>query len=292
MNFWIISSFLAIIIIIGLLLYKKPIEFFQFLQRSWLTLSGFRYKWLDTSHEKIGYYQNGKGQTMILIHGFMVDATNWTTIAPKLKQDFKVIIPELPGHGRSKWTKSQNIEELGESILEFLLVKTENEPAILIGSSMGGAVVFQFALEYPERVRQLIVINSAGLEIELDKNLLLPKNRKEALRKMRAIINPKMNPPNFLLDALIKQSTPEFDNLLTDALSSSDYFLDHRLKDLKVKPYLLWGEHDGLFSMDYAHRMLKLLNDYDFKTFPNDTHVPHTTNPKEVLTHIYSIIEI
>lgn len=292
MIFWIFLGFLMVLLTtVGVYFFQNPIRFFQRIHRGLISVSGYDYKWFDTQHEKIGYFEGGEGENMILVHGFMVHAGNWSTIAPKLKKDFRVTIPDLPGHGKSPWTASRNLEELGESILEFLLAKTEDEPAILIGNSMGGAIVFQFALEYPERVKQLIVINSAGLEWELDKNLLLPKNRKDALRKTRAIINPKLTPPSFVLDALAKETTVEFENLLEDALSSSDYFLNQKLKDLTIKPYLLWGEKDGLFPMDYARELLALLPDYDFKSFPNDTHVPHNTNPKETLEHLYHIIK-
>lgn len=283
-------SILFIFLIIGILFFKNPIAFFQKIQRGLISISGYDYKWFQTTHEKIGYFEGGKGENLILVHGFMVHAGNWSNIAPQLKKDFHVTIPDLPGHGESPWTTSRNLEELGESILEFLLAKTEKEPAILVGSSMGGAIVFQFALEHPERVKQLIVINSAGLEWELDKDLLLPKNRKNALRKVRAIVDPKLKVPGFFLDALAKETTIEFENLLEDALSSSDYFLNQQLKDLKIKPYVLWGEKDGLFPMDYANELLKLLPDYDFKSFPNDAHVPHNTNPKAVLDYFHKNI--
>lgn len=292
MILWILLSLLALgIIVTGIYFFQNPIGFFQIIQRGFISISGYNYRWFDTQHEKIGYFVGGKGENMILMHGFMVHAGNWSNIAPKLRRQFHVTIPDLPGHGKSPWTKSRNLEELGDSILEFLLAKTEKESAILIGNSMGGAIVFQFALKYPERVKQLIVINSAGLEWELDKSLLLPKDRKNALRKIHAIINPKLNPPNLFLDALAKQTTIEFENLLEDALASSDYFLNHQLENLKTKPYLLWGEKDGLFPMDYAHELLELLPDYDFKIFPNDAHAPHNTNPKETLEHLYYIIE-
>lgn len=292
MIYWMFLGFFGLLfIIIGSYFFWNPVSFFQRIHRGLISVSGYDYKWFDTQHEKIGYFVGGKGENMILVHGFMVHAGNWSTIAPKLKKNFRVTIPDLPGHGKSPWTVSRNLEELGESILEFLLAKTEDEAAILIGNSMGGAIVFQFALEYPERVKQLIVINSAGLEWELDRNLLLPKDRKNALRKIQAIVNPKLSPPAFFLDALVKETTIDFENLLEDALSSSDYFLNQKLKDLTIKPYVLWGEKDGLFPMNYAQELLKLLPDYDFKTFPKDAHVPHNTNPKETLEHLHYIIK-
>lgn len=295
MYFWtllisVIIVFISPLILLMIAFYRNPLEVFQTFQRGILFIKGYRKNWFYTGADKMVYYKAGKGEKVILIHGFMVNATNWTAIAPKLKKKYEVIIPELPGHGGSPWTKSKNLEELGDVILAFLLEISENEQVTLVGSSMGGAVAFQFALDYPERVKNLIVINSAGLEWKIDKKILLPQNREEAQYKIHGIINPKLNLPNFFLDAILKQVTPDFENLLKSAISTPEHFMDNQFQNLKIKPHVLWGEKDGLFPMPYAEKLLTLLPDYEFKTFPKDAHVPHNTNPEEMLSYIYGVV--
>ena len=283
-----VLSYILLLIILFFL--YRPIRFFDTFQRSVLSITGFKYRRLDTKHEEIGYFEGGKGQPIIMIHGFMVHAGNWSTIAPKLKRNNKVIIPDLPGHGKSPWPVSNRIKDLGGSIIEFLYKKTSDEPAVLIGNSMGGAIVLQFALSYPERVKKLVLINTAGLQWHLDKDLLLPKDRKNALRKVQGLINRNSTPPAFILDDITRQTTFQFENLLREAMLHEDYVLNEKLKDLAVKTYVLWGEKDELFSKSYLNGLLGKLPDYELKLFPNDAHVPHNSNPKATLKYLNEIL--
>ena len=286
----IIGMISYILLLIILFFLYRPIRVFDILQRSILSVAGFRYKYLDTKHEKVGYFEGGKGQSVIMIHGFMVHAGNWSTIAPKLKRNNKVIIPDLPGHGKSPWPVSNRVKDLGESITELLYNKTSEQPAVLIGNSMGGAIALRFALSYPERVKKLVLINTAGLVWHLDKDLLLPKNRTNALRKIQALLNKNITLPAFILDDIVRQTTFQFENLLREAMIHEDYVLNEKLKDLAVKTYVLWGEKDELFSKSYLNSLLGKLPNYELKSFPNDAHVPHNSNPKTTLKYLDEIL--
>lgn len=281
-------GYILLLIILSFL--YRPIQFFDTFQRSVLSANGFKYKWLDTKHEKIGYFEGGKGQPIIMVHGFMVNAGNWSAIAPKLKRNNKVIIPDLPGHGKSPWPVSNKIEDIGESALEFLYQKTSEAPAVLIGNSMGGAIVLRFALSYPERVKKLVLINTAGLQWHLDKDLLLPKDRSSALRKVQTLINPYLKPPAFILDDIARQTTFQFENLLREAMVHQDFVLNTKLKDLSVPTYVFWGEKDGLFSKSYFNGLLNRLPNYELKSFPDDAHVPHISNPKTTLKYLDEVL--
>lgn len=286
-----ITSLVLIIFLFLIAFYKKPIEFLQIIQSFVLKVSGYRFKSLSTNAGKVDYYEGGEGKTIILIHGFMVSAVNWVNIAPKLRKKYHVIIPNLPGHGTSPWPVPNNLEQFGNITIDFLLEMSKDKPVTLIGNSMGGGIAFKFALAYPERVENLIIINSAGLRWKMNKTILLPKNRKEALYKLHNIVNPKMRIPSFFLDAMVKQATLELRILLDSAVETDDFFMDDEFPSLKVKAHVLWGEQDGLFPMDYAKYLLTLLPEYEFKLFPNDAHVPHNTNPKAVLAYIYGVLE-
>lgn len=285
-----IGIVLYLLLLLLLYFFYNPIKFFDRLQRSILYITGFKYKQFDLKHKKIGYFEGGSGQPIILIHGFMLHAGNWSGIAPKLKKKNTVIIPDLPAHGNSPWPDSKSIEALGEGILEFLYGQTKDEPAVLIGHSMGGAIALRFALSYPERVKKLVLINAAGLRWHLDKDLLLPKDRSNALRKIHALMKSDLNPPGFILDAMIRETNFDFENLLRDAMTHEDYILNTQLNQLAVKPYVLWGEKDGLFSNSYMNRLLSLLPSYELKLFPDDAHVPHSTNPKATLEYLDEIL--
>jgi pimeloyl-ACP methyl ester carboxylesterase len=277
--------------VIGLLIaFLKPVEFLKWLQRGMITISGFKSKLFYSKNGKVAYFEGGKGEKVVLIHGFMVHAGNWSSIAPKLKKRYHVVIPDLPGHGDSPWIQPISLESIGEAMKDFLLEVSKDEPVTLVGSSMGGGIAFRFALDYPERVKNLIVINSAGIEWEIRKPMLLPENRAEVQFKLQGIIGPTFKAPNFFLDAMLKQNRPEIEALFEEAVGNPKYYLDEELKDLKLKAHLLWGVHDGLFPMAFANKLTEIIPNYELTIFPKSAHVPHNTEPKKVLEYILKLV--
>lgn len=287
-NFFVVLSIFIVFIIITFSI--KPIETIRWIQQSLLKISGFKYKDFHSTVGNTNYFEKGKGKKVALIHGFMVHSGNWLSIAPKLSKKYQVYIPHLPGHGGTPKAEPNTLEQVNEVMTAFLLSISENEPIILIGSSMGGGIAFRFALDYPERVDKLVVINGAGIDWELDRRLLLPEDRADVLRKMRAIVQPDMKIPNFVLDGLLKQNQPIYRELFDDAIGNSKYYLDAELPTLKVKAYILWGKHDGLFNMDFCKKMCSLIPNHELKLFSKSAHVPHNTEAKAVLEYFEEIL--
>lgn len=287
--FFIIISVLifAFIIVISI----KPIETIRWIQLSLLKIKGFKYKNFDSKIGNTNYFKKGQGKKVALIHGFMVHSGNWLSIAPKLSKKYQVYMPHLPGHGGTPKIEPNTLERVNEVMTAFLLSISENEPITIIGSSMGGGIAFRFALDYPERVQRLVVINSAGIDWELDRRLLLPESKVDVLRKMRAIVRPNIKMPSFVLSGLQKQNQPIYRELFDDAIGNAKYYLDEELPSLKMKAYILWGEQDGLFNMDFCRKMCALIPDYELKIFPKSAHVPHNTEPKAVLKYFEEILE-
>jgi pimeloyl-ACP methyl ester carboxylesterase len=291
MNFSLPLILLLITFVTGLFIaFLKPVEFLRWLQRGLIMISGFKLKHFPSKNGKVAYYEGGKGKTVVLIHGFMVDAGNWSSIAPKLIKKYHVIIPDLPGHGDSPWIQPISLESIGEAIKDLLLDISEDEPITLVGSSMGGGIAFRFALDHPERVKNLIVINSAGIEWEIKKTMLLPENRAEMEYKLQSIMGPTFKAPNFFLDAMLRQNRPEIEALFEEAVGNPKYYLDEELKDLKPKAHLLWGIHDCLFPMAFANKLTEIIPNYELITFPKSAHVPHNTEPKAVIEYILKLV--
>jgi abhydrolase domain-containing protein 6 len=281
---------IILIIIIFVTLLMKPVEFLKWLQRGIITISGYKSKLFSSENGKVVYFEGGKGKKIVLIHGFMVHAGNWSSIAPKLKKRYHVIIPDLPGHGDSPWIHPISLESIGEVMKDFLLEISKDEKVTLVGSSMGGGIALRFALDYPERVKNLIVINSAGIEWEIRKSLLLPENRVEMQHKLKSIIGPTFKAPNFFLDAMLKQNRPEIEALFEEAVGNPKYYLDEELKNLKPKAHLLWGVHDGLFPMAFVNKLTEIIPNYELTTFLKSAHVPHNTEPKAVIEYIFNLV--
>jgi esterase len=107
----------------------------------------------------------GSGFPLIILHGLMGSLDNWQTIAKQLGAHFQVHIIDQRNHGRSPHSKEFSYELLVADLLEFM--NKEGIPqAHFIGHSMGGKTVMHLALEHPEKVAKLIVVDVAPVEYE------------------------------------------------------------------------------------------------------------------------------
>lgn len=97
---------------------------------------------------------------MIILHGLFGFSDNWQTIAKSLAEQYLVITPDLRNHGRSPHTPTHTYSALAEDIRLFM-ERHWMHAAVLIGHSMGGKVAMQVALDYPDMVNKLVVIDMA-----------------------------------------------------------------------------------------------------------------------------------
>ena len=106
----------------------------------------------------------GRGEPLLLVHGFPLDHMMWRGQVSELSQGFRVLAPDLRGFGGSSplavdeavLTMAQFADDLA-ALLKSLQVR---EPVNFCGLSMGGYVAFQFAVRYPERLRRLILCDT------------------------------------------------------------------------------------------------------------------------------------
>lgn len=95
---------------------------------------------------------------MVILHGLYGSSDNWAGIAKFLSEKFDVIVPDQRNHGQSPHSNEHSYELMVSDLLG-LLNKLNVRKTILIGHSMGGKTAMQFALNYPERISQLIILD-------------------------------------------------------------------------------------------------------------------------------------
>jgi esterase len=107
---------------------------------------------------QLNYKVFGEGFPLVILHGLLGSLDNWQTLAKKLSEQYKVYIVDQRNHGKSPHSDEFSYDLLSADLLEFLdmhhISKTH-----LIGHSMGGKTVMQFALKHPERVAKLVVVD-------------------------------------------------------------------------------------------------------------------------------------
>jgi esterase len=108
---------------------------------------------------KLFYRKIGEEPTaMIVLHGLFGSSDNWLSLGKIFSQDFSVYLMDQRNHGQSPFSERHNYKDMADDLLEFM--DAENIPnAVILGHSMGGKTAMRFALEYPERVSKLVVVD-------------------------------------------------------------------------------------------------------------------------------------
>lgn len=121
------------------------------------TLKPFLYK-----NTKISYSDTGKGNVIVLLHGFLENQTMWKDLAPEFSKKHRVITIDLLGHGESGCLGYLHSMEDNAGAVRSVLSKLRIRKAIFIGHSMGGYVTLAFAELYPASVKGLVLLNSTS----------------------------------------------------------------------------------------------------------------------------------
>lgn len=117
-------------------------------------------KYINFKGRKIAYTSEGKGITVVLLHGFCEDSSVWDEFKTDLlEESFRVICIDLPGFGASELLDKVSIEIQATLVQEVFQALTL-DPFILIGHSMGGYISLAFAKRYPEKLLGLGLFHS------------------------------------------------------------------------------------------------------------------------------------
>jgi pimeloyl-ACP methyl ester carboxylesterase len=109
---------------------------------------------------QLHYQTQGQGQPLILLHGLFGSSDNWGVVAKHFSQSYQVISVDLRNHGKSPHFTTQTYPEMADDIVK--LCDTLGLAQIhLLGHSLGGKVAMQFATQYPQYMRKLIVVDMA-----------------------------------------------------------------------------------------------------------------------------------
>jgi 3-oxoadipate enol-lactonase len=110
----------------------------------------------------LNYEVTGAGEPVLLLHGLGSRAEDWELQVPDLARTYRVITVDFRGHGRSGKPSGPYTVALMASDILALLNTLEIQSTHIVGLSMGGMIAFQLAVDRPERVRSLMIVNSAA----------------------------------------------------------------------------------------------------------------------------------
>lgn len=169
---------------------------------------------------EIQFFEKGKGQPLILIHGFCETGRMWADFSEALSDKFRVICPDLPGIGNSPISKDQISMEETAVLLEEWLDSNQIENPIVIGHSLGGYVALALLELLGNRIKAIGLFHSTALADDTAKKEIRNKTitflRKNGVDKFVKSFIPPLFPENRL-----EELSQEIDNAVEDARRSS-----------------------------------------------------------------------
>src|SRR5262245_56042305 len=175
-------------------------------------------KELQYQSKKIVYRVIGNGNPVMLVHGFGEDATVWREQIEYLENNFRLVIPDLPGTGQSELIDDMSMEGMAEIVHE--IIHQENiEACTVIGHSMGGYITLALADEYPNHVSAFGLFHSTAYPDSEEKKVIRRKGI-EFIEQHGAYEFLKTSTPN-LFSPKTKDKRPE---LIDEQLAGLDNF--------------------------------------------------------------------
>jgi pimeloyl-ACP methyl ester carboxylesterase len=167
---------------------------------------------------QLHFKQLGQGEPLILLHGLFGSADNWFSVAPKLAERFHVIAADLRNHGQSPHDAEMDYRLMAADV-DQLFTACGLTNACVVGHSMGGKVALQLAIDFPQRVKKLVVVDIAPRAYSRSHDnildALLPlkldsfKSRQEIEHALAAEI-PSLSLRRFLLKSVGRDDAGQF----------------------------------------------------------------------------------
>lgn len=230
------------------------------------------------------YFRGGQpnAPVIVLLHGVNDQAGTWAQVAGPLAKKYRLIVPDLAGHGESEPKTGPIPLPLIVSRLHALITSETKGPVTLVGNSMGGWVAMLYTFEHPERVNRLVLEDASGMAWLISPSLLAPQNREQAIATLHAVNGANAETPDWVIDHLIKPpvAPPMARVAQTGVLP---HLVDNRLSEIKVPTTLIWGRDDGLLPVAYAEALQKKIAGSKLQIIEGAAHIPHRQQPEKFL---------
>jgi pimeloyl-ACP methyl ester carboxylesterase len=240
----------------------------------------------------------GKGAPILLLHGLGGRWQHWLENIPRLAGRRRVVAVDLPGFGRSQLPIEPISIARYARTLDRVCDLLELDPAVVVGSSLGGMVAAELALRYPERVQRLVLAGAACLAPTESSarrahfaltalgriTRALPRGVNGTLTRPRArhlaFASVLRHPTLISTDMLHELTGGERPAGSVDALDAlSAHHIEDELASISVPTLVIHGRNDLLISSADGRRVATMIDDAELQIFEDTGHLPMVERP-------------
>jgi len=263
---------------------------------------------------RIHYRDEGfkDGPVLVLLHGSNASLHTWEPLVERLEGAHRLVSVDLPGHGLSGPHPEADYSAAGMiDGLEAALDAAGIETFFLAGNSMGGKVAWRYALDHPERVEGLVLLNASGAPIERDESegagnllftLLMSPVGREALKRY--------TPRGFVESSLLQSVSVEaiVDEAMVDRYwdlnrlpsnkeatlaafnSTENPYAAEMLGEISAPTLIVWGDEDPIIPVEAAAVFAREIPGAEVAILEGVGHIPMEEAPDETARLVEAFI--
>jgi len=269
------------LVVLGIGFWLRPVSFFNGLMYAHEFVTGVHSRATTVSGYRIHYLAEGPadGPVVVLVHGLGGRGDDWRDLAPYfVKAGYRVYMPDLPGYGLSARPAdfSYSVHDEAEVVVGFMDALGLKQ-VDLGGWSMGGAIAQHLAFRHPERVRRLMLFDSAGLAVmpKWDVRLFTPDSTAQ-LAQLDALLMPvSPDVPGFIardIVRIMKKNAWVVHRAMDSMLTGQDA-TDKILPQLKMPVLIVWGEKDEITPLSQGETMHRVVPQSQLDVIPGCGHL-------------------
>lgn len=242
---------------------------------------------------ELAYTDAGRGPVVVFLHGFPFDRSMWSGQVERLSNSFRVIAPDLRGHGETTATSEPStMEEMAEDVVA-LLDELNVPRAVICGLSMGGYVSLALYRAHPSRVRALVLADTRPQADTEDARRTREENARRALAEgMEPIVDPMLpkilsertreNEPEVVarMREMMLRATPEGAAAAMRGMALRRDQTD-LLASIDVPVLILVGSEDIVTPPSDAEAMHALIEGSRLQVIEGAGHVSNVERPEE-----------
>lgn len=271
-------------------------------------------RYLDLHGERVAYLDEGQGEVILLLHGMAGSSQTWRSVMGPLSRKYRVVAPDLLGHGNSAKPRSDYSLGAFAVFLRDLLDELGVAQATIVGHSLGGGVAMQFVYQHPDYCQRLILIGSGGLGPDVGwilrllsapgAELILPiiapppvLSVGEQVRSWftkRGIGSPRgaemWSAYSSLADAETRQAFLRTLRSVVDYRGQAVSALNRLHVRDDMPTMAIWGDSDAVIPVDHAYAVQETRPDVRLEVLPGVGHFPQVECPMAVVDLIEDFI--
>jgi len=259
-------------------------------------------KEVQVDDHRIVYLEAGKGETVVLLHGFALNKDAWLAFAKYLK-GYHLVIPDISGFGESSQvpTDSYDLESQVKRLDRFTEV-LQLDKFHMAGQSMGGALTATYGAKHTKKVITLALMDPAGapsqkkseyfMQLEQGNNLLFADNAKDYDELLALIfVKPPSIPAPFkkILVADMAAHT-EFNKKIWKDWQPEQYSLAPILPLIQAPVLIIWGAQDKIVDIGGVAFLEKNLKTFRTVIMKDTGHAPMMEKPEETANAYLSFL--